>query len=1495
MDDNDLDVTGNSGQFKQSVEKAKNTAQTTRKAGSEIKKLAKKKLKNTKNVKLKKAFETAGKIASKLGPAIPYIIIAIIIIIVVVGLVAFIISMPGMITGKLKEIGQRVGDWFEALIDGRADAYTNKEDIIETANYIKSMGYDLIGYGFVPANPLYSSDIKDVSELKKEGYIDSDGKGIYKKDSGEIYTDRYIGDDGYIYVGSTGMKYEGEAAGSYIDKYGITYTTSGDETGAAGTYETSGKIIDFSDSTDLSLLRTYLMSDIKSYIIRNFDRTEETKFIINALAVILSGGSYTPGYTESEKWAYGLISLYNATEGIANSTYKSIQTGKIKIDATSKTMTIKGGWGSNPIEYSMAGWTGRYGLSLEFLISLHLATMSPELVDTITRTYNTDIQVYLDTLESAEVVAYFKTDDGQYLTLAGMQEETGADAGLVISKEDAFNIMKEYGIESKNYGVFKCNYSAEPKVIYLNGESSTKSYGKVLQNSNNYVENVIYGKGDDGTDEYDDIKEMNSWTDVEGSSSKHIDKDKLNEIVKNINDTINKVKTEQEGYTDISTEKTVNSISDLEKIISFSEFKNEKNTIIAKQCEIFVVNHAENSYNNGTIRVKLLVYRTSVDHNWDMAVLAYKEASEAELNNTEDLCSDHFEDGTITEVCDKCEDYVEAIRGALKATKEKNFDGKVPYIARVLDSWFRDTYFVIPTDDADDKAIELAYGDNVFDKGYSHSEIYGTTDGKIKLTGREIQLINVDDEYLEDTGENWTKYEIDESTGEYILYILNEDGTVGDRWDGTEETAEQQNIKLTKKAITTASGDLEESESGNLVWSAYNFDSTPSNEKEPVDVADTDNEDIKNVSRNEDNDYEDRIYYSLNSSRTIEQIYDGQRGITNSRIKKMFKHRKYYIYDGTAERAEAIYKDWQSVISGKDESEVEKAIDDLYYGTSTSTISYTEDPRNEDLINNIDINIDSLNAFSILENTHTLDAEYAYRDFKELIVELNYFDKEDLSDKIPEVFTWILPELQSTWPIRVIDKSENYYGTYIHSNEAIKNIKDTLGIKENEDGEVKIEVSEDTETIETISEEDAQILNSAKGYDYAGETLTTEEIETEEGESPEKTKAAIGEVISPVTGEVIAYGTYERINTDLVKYKGLSEEEAKEEVGYIQIKIMDSEYFDESWIAGNTDVGVGTEEATEKYSNAEALNAYYKEYEDVCEGYIVTIDGIKLLDGATDLESLINLSDDKFKVTESFEPNITANLVDDELEESNQQKENAKAAAPAVAKNGGKIYVREGTIIGYTTKNENSIQDYSYIRIILRDDEGSERENIENYFDLPERVSVAAVELAKLDSLSKTSTKEEKIKAAISYFVSEGFTEEGAAGIVGNIFQESRFEPTADNGNHYGICQWNYVGVYKNPTGGRWKKILSWMESNGYNYDSFAGQLMAILKSEDAKSYTGYIEQIKKATTVEQATDVWCRHYEICGNYDEEVPKRTTFGEDALKVYKGELTEFPHS
>ena len=224
--DNDIDVTDSGGEFKQAASSVKNGAQKTKQTAQNVKKVAEKVSKKAQKT-IAKAGKNIAKIASKLGPALPWIALAIVIIIVLVGILAFFMTMPGMLTGKLKKFAQNIADWFEALYKGELEAYTNEENIIETANYIKSMGYDLVGYGFVPANTNWEYDsLKSVEDLASDGYTDSDGDGIYTNSSGNKYSKAYIGSDGYIYDGSTGQKSQDEKrAGIYLDKYGIIYSS----------------------------------------------------------------------------------------------------------------------------------------------------------------------------------------------------------------------------------------------------------------------------------------------------------------------------------------------------------------------------------------------------------------------------------------------------------------------------------------------------------------------------------------------------------------------------------------------------------------------------------------------------------------------------------------------------------------------------------------------------------------------------------------------------------------------------------------------------------------------------------------------------------------------------------------------------------------------------------------------------------------------------------------------------------------------------------------------------------------------------------------------------------------------------------------------------------------------------------------------------------------------------------------------------------------------
>ena len=267
--------------------------------------------------------------------------------------------MPGMLTGKLKQIADAIGTWWQSLGSTQADASVKESDVIETSEYIRSMGYDLIGYGFIPAKNV----LNNINAVK-------------------------INDEGE-YINGDGSSYNGGTPGQYYDEYGILYLTGGDNEGADGTFETAGKIIGFYDypkTPDTSLIRTYLLSNNRMFSIRNYDNEDSFMSWIQGLF----------GDT-NENWSKGLISLYHTKNKplFASGKYEQIEFGYIKANAASKTLNIKVGWNTNEMQFGMDGWSGRYGLSLEFLLSLHLGTMAPELVTTIARSFDTEIQVYL--------------------------------------------------------------------------------------------------------------------------------------------------------------------------------------------------------------------------------------------------------------------------------------------------------------------------------------------------------------------------------------------------------------------------------------------------------------------------------------------------------------------------------------------------------------------------------------------------------------------------------------------------------------------------------------------------------------------------------------------------------------------------------------------------------------------------------------------------------------------------------------------------------------------------------------------------------------------------------------------------------------------------------------------------------------------------------------------------------------------------------------------
>lgn len=178
------------------------------------------------------------------------------------------------------------------------------------------------------------------------------------------------------------------------------------------------------------------------------------------------------------------------------------------------------------------------------------------------------------------------------------------------------------------------------------------------------------------------------------------------------------------------------------------------------------------------------------------------------------------------------------------------------------------------------------------------------------------------------------------------------------------------------------------------------------------------------------------------------QTKDAVRGVTNQTTKEIFG-KEYYIYDGTVERAKAI----QEARRGANN------------GVKKEKINFTKD---------------SLQAFTILEGSDTLDAQFIYRDLKELVIELGYFEREDFYEIEKQVLEWPVPEyIPAEWPHKQIEKQVIEYGSIIACDETIAA---SLGISLSD-----LQKLTGTEDIEEEEQQLDQELDMLKGLVFIGD------------------------------------------------------------------------------------------------------------------------------------------------------------------------------------------------------------------------------------------------------------------------------------------------------------------------------------------------------------------------------------------------------------------------
>jgi len=358
---------------------------------------------------------------------------------------------------------------------------------------------------------------------------------------------------------------------------------------------------------------------------------------------------------------------------------------------------------------------------------------------------------------------------------------------------------------------------------------------------------------------------------------------------------------------------------------------------------------------------------------------------------------------------------IKGILDALREANQYNFQTYIPFISKVTDHWYRDVYFVVKSD-------------NVGKSMWVQSDL----------------------DYEALTNERWTNYEKyteDDPTtgakaGDYKLYVFDDPSgkyEKGSLFPGSQELAASLGVKVEKKADTLSINEmikkgLVEGEEGEL-WSAY-------------ETKDMSSGTYRQLYPDESTGYRSKLYYYETLGGSVKQVNDAVRKETNPKIKEMFLSRKYFTYDGTAPTAEKIMKLRKQIrgLSGSykdfETDSNNKSFSDYEYGAIPEKIldkTFNVDGQQiklDDITSTVSLNQDSLAAFAMLENTHTEDADFIYRDFKELIVELGFFQKEDLTEGSAKLLAWFIPEIGSyKYPKRNLDKRETLIGTLAHARD----------------------------------------------------------------------------------------------------------------------------------------------------------------------------------------------------------------------------------------------------------------------------------------------------------------------------------------------------------------------------------------------------------------------------------------------------------------------------
>lgn len=130
-----------------------------------------------------------------------------------------------------------------------------------------------------------------------------------------------------------------------------------------------------------------------------------------------------------------------------------------------------------------------------------------------------------------------------------------------------------------------------------------------------------------------------------------------------------------------------------------------------------------------------------------------------------------------------------------------------------------------------------------------------------------------------------------------------------------------------------------------------------------------------------------------------------------------------------------------------------------------------------------------------------------------------------------------------------------------------------------------------------------------------------------------------------------------------------------------------------------------------------------------------------------------------------------------------------------------------------------------------------------------------------------------------NFYRSMGFSEVQTAGLLGNIYAESSFDPTASNGTHFGIHQWG---------AGRYAALQELASSKNSTWTDLKIQLQYAYSELTGSYYKSKLDSNgwnDSNLTVSKAADLIRLHYEVCG--EQAAEKRRNAAQEYYEKFKG--------